>query len=437
GQYVSLPGSVYNIPAFHLEIQAVLTNTVPIGVTRGPGFAEMIDVMERLIDKAAQVTPFDRWTLRRQNFVVAAAMPWTNPSQTTVDSGDFLACFERAVARSGASTFAQRQRESESRGRRRGLGLAYHIKGTGGSPEENVEFSFTDDALVFTTGTQAIGQGHETSFRQIASTLFGLSPDEIVYRAGDTDLIPTGGGHGSSRATYMASTAMSRAAHKILLKARPIAAEMLDATVEDVEFSEGFYRARQHNRAVGLLEVARQARALKQPLDTYEHFVRDAMTYPNGCHVAEVEVDPQTGATTLLRYTAVDDYGTIVNPMIAHGQVHGAIAQGIGQALMEHAHYDDATGQLVAGSFMDYSLPRADDLPAFDVELLNTPCTTNPLGVKGCGEAGAIAGFPAIANAIVNALEGDGVTSFSGPATPYRVWSALRDAKVQVNKREL
>jgi aerobic carbon-monoxide dehydrogenase large subunit len=422
-QYPTLPGGVYDIPAIHLDVRAVLTNTTPIGVTRGPGFAEALGVIERLVDQASHQHGFDRIELRRRN--VATRMPWTNAVGNTVDSGDFRRCLARAAERADVSGFAVRRREAQVRGRHRGLGVVLHIKATGGAPDENVELAFPPGQVVLTTGTQAIGQGHETSFRQIVSTLLGLPPEVIEYRAGDTGLIATGGGHGSSRATYMAGTAISMAVEKVLAKGREVAARALQAAPDDVGFAAGTFSVAGTGRAIGLLETARLARDMGDPLDTYQHFVREAMTYPNGCHVAEVEIDPETGALAIVRYTACDDYGVLVNPMLAEGQVHGAIAQGIGQAWREQAVYAPDSGQPLTGSFMDYCLPRAGDLPSFGVHFEGVACTTNPLGVKGCGEAGAVAGYPAVVNAVLDALRPFGVSTFDGPATPLRIWQLI------------
>ncbi|HUB16487.1 MAG TPA: xanthine dehydrogenase family protein molybdopterin-binding subunit [Acetobacteraceae bacterium] len=425
-QYVHLPGTVYAIPAIALHIRAVLTNTTPIGVTRGPGFAEAVNIIERLIDAAARQCGFDRAGLRRRNFVPAPSMPMTNAFGFRVDSGDFPATFDRAMDAADVAGFPKRRAASEARGRLRGLGFAYHIKATGGSPHENVDIRFEHDGTVsLITGTQTIGQGHETTFPQILADRLGISNAAIRLRQGDTDLIPIGGGHGSSRATYMGGTAIWRAADTIIDKGRAVAADILEAADADIVFADGHFAVTGTNRSVALLQVAARAREQGTSLDTYHAWTREHMTFPNGTHVAELEIDPETGAVTLQRLTAVDDYGVLVNPMVASGQAHGAIAQGAGQALLERAVFDAATGQPVTGSFMDYALPRADDLPSFRLEFNATRCTTNPLGVKGCGEAGAVALFPAINNAVLDALAPLGVTAFDGPATPFHVWQAM------------
>jgi len=427
-QYINLQGSIYVIPAIALRIATVLSNTTPIGVTRGPGFAEAVNIIERLIDAAARQCGFDRIELRRRNMAVA---PMSNALGFSVDSGDFVRTFDHAMIAADVAGFAERRVDSEARGLLRGLGFVYHIKGTGGSPHENVDIRFEDDGTVsLITGTQTIGQGHETTFPQILADRLGIPNAMIRLRQGDTDLIPMGGGHGSSRATYMGGTAIWRASETIVEKGRTIASEMLEAAEDDIAFADGHFAVIGTNRSISLLDVATQARRAGTPLDTYHAWTREHMTFPNGAHVVEVEIDRETGVVTLARLTAVDDYGVLVNPMIVAGQAHGAIAQGVGQALLEHAVYDAASGQLVAGSFMDYAMPRADDLPSFHLDFNNTRCTTNPLGVKGCGEAGAVAMLPAIANAVVDALSPLGVTRFDGPATPCRVWEVMQEARV-------
>jgi carbon-monoxide dehydrogenase large subunit len=378
--------------------------------------------MERLIDAAARQCGFDRIALRRRNLVTAT--PMTNAFNFVVDSGDFRGAFDAALAQAGLDDFPARRAASERAGKRRGIGIACHIKGTGGLPTENVDIRFDPDGGVsLITGTQTIGQGHETTMPQIVAHRLGVPNDRIRLRQGDTDLIPMGGGHGSSRATYMGGTAIWRASDIIIAKGKTIAARALEAAEADIVFDNGAFRVTGTDRAIPLLDTAALARESNEPLDTYHQWTREAMTFPSGTHIAEVEVDLETGSVTLERLTAVDDYGVIVNPMIAAGQVHGAIAQGAGQALLEHAVYDPESGQPLSGSFMDYAMPRAADLPSFDLSFAGTPCTTNPVGVKGCGEAGAIALFPAVANAIADAV---GVTSLDGPASAFRIWRAMR-----------
>src|SRR5436190_1730099 len=429
-QYVHLQGTVYRLPAIALHVRVVLSNTTPIGVMRGPGFAETVNILRRLIDAAPLALRFDRVRLRQRNMVPAHEIPMTNAFGFEVDSGAFPETLELALQRADIAGFAARRTASEARGLKRGLGFAYHIKGTGGSPEENVDIRFEKDGTVsLITGTQHIGQGHETTFPQILATRLGVPNDKIHLRQGDTDLIATGGGHGSSRATYMGGTAMWRASDEIISKGTALAADLLETSEADIRFEDGRFVVSGTDRAVGLIEVAAFGREKGKPLDTYHFWKREHLTFPNGTHVVEVEVDPETGRVTLERYSGVDDYGVLVNPMVVAGQAHGAMAQGAGQALLEHSTYDPESGQMVAGTFMDYAMPRADDLPSFDLGFNATRCTTNPLGVKGCGEAGAIAAFPAIANAILDALAPLGVTNFDGPASPGRIWQAMADAR--------
>lgn len=423
-QYVHLQGTVYAIPAIAIHGRAVLTNTTPIGVTRCPGFAETTNIMERLIDAAARQTGIDRADLRRRNFV--SAMPMTNAFGFQVDSGTFRETFDRALSLADLPGFPARRTDSAARGKIRGLGFAYHIKGTGGSPHENVEVRFEPDGSVsLITGTQTIGQGHETTFPQILADRLGL-PNEVIHlRQGDTDLIPMGGGHGSSRATYMGGTAIWRASEQVVEKGRRIAAVILGADEARLEFADGAFRIPGTNQAIGLLAVAARAREEGTPLDTYYAWTREHMTFPNGTHVVEVEIDRDTGRVALVRHTAVDDYGVLVNPMVAAGQAHGAMAQGAGHAMLEQAVYDPESAQPLTGSFMDYTLPRADDLPSFGLDFNGSRCTTNPLGVKGAGEAAMGGIFPAIINAVADAI---GRPDFDGPATGERVWRAMRGA---------
>ena len=429
-QFLHLQGTVYRIPSIALRMRVVLSNTTPIGVMRGPGFAESVNIMERLIDSAALQCGLDRIELRLMNMVPARDMPMTNSLGFEVDSGAFPETFAKALEHADVAGFAGRRRQSEARGLRRGLGFAYHIKGTGGSPQENVDVRFEADGTVsLITGTQHIGQGHETTFPQILADRLGVPNDLIRLRHGDTDLIAMGGGHGSSRATYMGGTAIWRASDEIIRKGLALAAEALEASEGDIRFEEGRFVVSGTDRAVGLLDLVPRGREKGEPLDTYHFWTRKHLTFPNGVHVVEVEVDAETGRVTLERYSGVDDYGVMVNPMIVAGQAHGAMAQGIGQALLERSNYDPDSGQMLAATFMDYAMPRADDLPSFELRFNPTRCTTNPLGVKGCGEAGAIAAFPAIANAILDALAPLGVRQFEGPASPWHIWQAIAEAK--------
>ena len=430
--FTNLAGTIYDIPAISVQTSAVYSNTTPLGVTRAPGYSEASFIMERLIDTAARQCGFDAADLRRRNFFKTEAMPVTSALGESIDSGDFSACLDAVLVEAQFATFGARRTQSEEDGRLRGFGHACHIKATGGVPYENVEIRFEeDDTVTLISGTQSIGQGHETSFPQIISDLLGVPDSSVTLVDNDTDRIERGGGHGSSRSTYMAGTAMYRASEEIIRKGLEFAAGALEADPEDIAFRDGLFSIAGTDRSVGILEVAHIAREAGSPLDTYDHWTREHMTYPNGAHAAEVEIDPETGKVELISYTIADDYGVIVNPMIVHGQAHGAAAQGIGQALLERVVVDPDSGQPQAASFMDYAMPRADDLPPFDVAFHPTRCTTNPLGVKGAAEAACVGAPSAIVNAVIDALWPLGVRNFSGAATPDKVWRAIQSGKAE------
>ena len=426
-QYANLPGTVYNVPVIELKILGVLTNTTPIGVFRGPGYAEANLIIERIIDKAAHQCGFDRVELRRMNLYKADDMPFTNALGGVVDSGNFPKVLDMALKKADYSGFNARKKKMDLNGLLRGIGFAYHIKGTGGAPDENVDVRFNEDATIsLIMGTQSIGQGHETTFPQILASQLGISKNKVVLASSDTDRIAFGGGHGSSRSTYMGGTAIFNAVQDIISKGKTIAANEFETSVEDLSFANGSFTVSGTDKSLSIFEVAELGRNLKHPLDTYKKWTREAMTFPNGAHVAEVEIDPDTGIVKLKSYTAVDDYGVLVNPSIVKGQMHGAIAQGVGQALLETVIYDESSAQMLTGSFMDYAVPRADDLPFYETAFESTPCATNPLGVKGCGEAGTIAAPSAISSAIIDALRPFGITHIDGPATPEKIWSLIR-----------
>lgn len=427
GQYLHLPGTIYNIPAAHFRVRGVFTNTAPIGVTRGPGFAEAVNVMERLVDTAARQIGFDQGELRRINMFPASSMPVRNVFGNVIDSGSFSETLDKAQDLADVAGFPQRREKSLQSNLLRGIGYAYHIKGTGGEPTEAAEIIFEPDGFVtLKVGTHSTGQGHATAFPQVVGGLLGIDPSLVRLLQADTDLLPVGGGSASSRSIYMAGTAMWHCCNAMIEAGRLVAAELLEVDPESVDFNKGLFLARGTNRSVGIEDVAANCNAGGKPLSAYKAWTRDAVTFPNGAHIVEVEVNPTTGEVRLDRYTAVDDYGNIVNPIILEGQIHGAIAQGIGQALTEHVVYDENSGQLLTGSFMDYALPRADDVPIMSLALNGTPCATNPLGVKGVGESGAIAAYPAIHNAVEDALSPLGDIEIDAPLTPEKIWRAIR-----------
>jgi carbon-monoxide dehydrogenase large subunit len=411
-------GGGYVIPTIFMDVRAAFTNTAPIDAYRGAGKPEANYLIERLIDKAARQCGFDPIDLRRRNLI--ASFPYQKALGAVVDCGRFAANIDDVLALSDHAGFAQRRAVSEARGVLRGVGVACFLETARGAPNEGAEIRFGDDDIVtILVGTQSNGQGHETAYPQIAADLLGLPIEQFRYLQADTAEIPEGNGHGGARSMHMGGAALFEAVRKVIEKAKPVAARLLQADPGQIVFAAGRFTA--GDRSVDLLSVARDT-----SLDTYVWNLLDIITFPNGCHVAEIEIDPETGQVTLERYTAVDDYGTLINPLLTIGQVQGGVAQGIGQALTEHTVYDPDSGQLLSGSFMDYQLPRAIDLPDLNITLTGIPTSANPLGVKGSGQAGAIAAPQTIISAILDALAPLGVTHIDMPATPERVWQAIR-----------
>jgi carbon-monoxide dehydrogenase large subunit len=428
----SVLSSVYGFTAIYANILGVFTHTMPVDAYRGAGRPEANYLVERLVDAAAHELNIDRIELRRRNMVPPSAMPHATPVGKTYDSGDFQVVMDAALQKMDYAGFASRQTAAAALGRRRGLGLAYYLEATGGDPTERAEIRFAEDGFVDVyVGTQSTGQGHETAYVQLTANRLGIDGDKIRVRQGDTDTIPVGGGTGGARSLYSEGQAIVKTADAVIEKGKQAAAEALEAAIADIIFTEGNFSIVGTDRGIDIINLAtmqRRKAASGQPattLDTAEVAAIDNHTFPNGCHMAEVEIDPETGVTTVVRYVVCDDFGTTVNPLIVRGQVAGGVAQGLGQAMLEHTVFDRDSGQLLSGSFMDYALPRADDLPDVEVDLLEIPCATNPLGVKGAGEAGAVGSPPALINAIIDALRVDGVTSIDMPATPERVWRAL------------
>ena len=410
-------GAGYAIPAIAMTVRGAFTNTVPIDAYRGAGKPEMNYLVERLIDEAARLSGLDRVALRRRNLV--RDFPHRTAAGTEIADGRFAANIDVALEAADAASFPARRDGSALL---RGLGVICFLETARGAPGEGAELRFLPDGRVaIHLGTQSNGQGHETSFPQVAADWLGVPIERVDYVQADTRTVRDGQGHGGARSLHMGGTALVGAMQAALAKAHPIAARLLQAP--EVAWRGGVFVAGE--RSVGLLEVAREEPGA---LDSYHWTTEDRITFPNGCHVAEVEVDPETGIVRLLRYTAVDDYGAVVNPLLLEGQVQGGLAQGIGQALTERCVYDPA-GQLLSGSFMDYALPRAADLPAFDLQFIGAPTAANPLGVKGAGQAGAIASPPAVMAAVLDALRPLGVTHLDMPLTPERVWRACGMAR--------
>ncbi len=428
--------SLYRTKVVAIHTRCAFTNTVPIGPYRGAGRPEANYVMERLVDAAARETGRDPAALRRRNLIPAAAIPWTAASGLEYDSGDFAAVLADGLAKADWAGFAERRERSRANGKLRGRGLACYLEVTAPANPEMGGVRFEEDGRVtLITGTLDYGQGHASAFAQVLADRLGLPFEQIDLLQGDSDQLLAGGGTGGSRSIMSSGKAIVEAAAAVIEKGRQLAGHFLEAAVADITFEEGKFRIAGTDRAIPLLELAARARAasvlpegLPASLDTALVAEGPPSAFPNGCHIAEVEIDPETGTAELVRYTALDDFGTLVNPMLAEGQVHGGVAQGIGQALMEQAVYDPS-GQLLTGSFMDYALPRADGVPAIAVGFHPVPATSNPLGVKGCGEAGVTGALPAVMNAVVDALALRGVTHLDMPATPEKIWSALQSAR--------
>ena len=426
-------GGVYDIPAIAVDVRGALTNTVPVDAYRGAGKPEANYIVERAIEAAARVLGRDPADLRRQNLI--ASFPHRTAMGMAIDSGGFVANLDAAVAR--APGFETRRAESRARGRLRGLGVACFLETSRGAPNEGAEVRFEPDGSVtIAVGTESNGQGHETSFAQIASRHLGLPIEAFRYVQADTRAVRSGAGHGGARSMHMGGAALVKAMDAALSKARRLAAHLLQASEDELDYDQGRFTVRGSDRAIDLATLAgsaQEAASLPEGMSPGlgEHVlnITDVFTFPSGCHVAEVEIDPETGAIDLLRYTAVDDYGRLINPMLTEGQVQGGLAQGIGQALVEHTVYDPQSGQLLSGSLMDYALPRATDLPFFDIELVERPTGANPLGVKGSGQAGCIGAPQTVMAAVLDALRPAGVDRLEMPATPARVWEALQAAK--------
>lgn len=433
---VLMNNGVYRFKAMHVSVTGVFTNTVPVDAYRGAGRPESIYLLERTVDAAARQLGIDPAELRRRNFIGAEEMPFTTIIGATYDSGDFARNLEDVLKLADDDHFAARKAGSAARGRLRGKGIAHYIENCGSGREEigrmRVE---ADGTVVFTIGTQDNGQGHQTAYGQIIAGRLGIDIARVRVIQGDTDLVATGMGTGGSRSLPIGGVSCDRTTVDLIEKGKRIAAEVLEAAIEDIEFADGAFSIAGTDRAASLADIARAAAdPAKLPAGEESGLTGEGAhgstlyTFPNGCHACEVEIDPDTGQVTLDRYAVVDDFGTVINPVLLAGQVYGGIGQGVGQALHENCVYDD-DGQLLSGSFMDYGLPRADDLPDILFEFHeDAPCVTNPLGLKGSGEAGAVGAPPAVMNAILDALSEHGVTAIDMPATPQAVWRAIKDA---------
>ncbi len=437
GAGAAMHAGVYQTPAVVVRTEGVFTHTTPIDAYRGAGRPEAAYILERLVTHAAGAMKLDPAEIRRRNFIKPEQMPFATSLDRTYDSGNFQKNMEDALKAADYQGFPARRAASRAKGKLRGFGFATYIEECGGGDDEMAEIRFDAGGnLTLLIGTQSSGQGHQTAYAQLLAEKLGVPFDTIRVHQGDSDVVGFGRGTGGSRSVPVGGAAIDLAARKIIDKGRKIAAHRLEAAEADIQFADGQFQIAGTDRRIGITEVAKAAfdpyslpREIEPGLDESAHFMPAASTFPNGCHVCELEVDPDTGITTLLRYVVVDDFGKVVNPLLLAGQVHGGIAQGVGQALLEGCVYDEKSGQLVTGSFMDYCMPRAYDLPTIEFEFNVIPCTTNPLGIKGAGEAGAIGAPPAVINALVNALSELGIDNIDMPATPRRVWEAIQQAR--------
>jgi aerobic carbon-monoxide dehydrogenase large subunit len=428
--------SVYRTPLIEVSTKCVYTNTTLVSAYRGAGRPEGNYYVERLIDSAAQEMGIDRVELRRRNLIRPKEMPYDAASGMTYDSGDFPALLKHAVELSDLKGFAKRKRDSKKRGKLRGIGVGCFLEVTAPPNKEmgGIRFEANGDVTII-TGTLDYGQGHAAPYAQVLGDRLGIPFDKIKLLQGDSDELIVGGGTGGSRSITASGTAIVEASAKVIEAGRQIAAHVLEASAGDIEFDKGRFVIAGTDRSIGIIELAANLRrGLKLPAGTPSSLdIKHASepipsAFPNGCHIAEVEIDPQTGVTEVVKYSAVNDFGTVINPLLVDGQVHGGVVQGIGQALMEIAVYD-ADGQLVTGSFMDYAMPRAHDAPAFVTESHPVPAKSNPLGTKGCGEAGCAGALGSVMNAVVDALSDLGIRHIDMPASAPRVWQAIQDAQ--------
>jgi aerobic carbon-monoxide dehydrogenase large subunit len=432
---MQLAPGVYQIPAVHVVGKAVLTNTVVLAPYRGAGRPEATYLIERLLDRAARVIGVDPVEIRRRNFIPASAMPHKLQTGITYDSGDFVHVMDECLKLADWEGFSKRAAASKKNGKLRGRGIGYFLEEAAVFNDRMVLRFDPSGMLTILAGTHSHGQGHQTVYAQMVCEWLGVPFEHIRFVQGDTDAVPMGRGTYGSRSMHIGGNALKRAADNIIEKAKPMAASILEAAPGDLEFKDGSFRIVGTDRTLPLTDVAKAFyRPVMLPpqfdvgLEASGTFAAEPPNYPNGCHVCEVEIDPETGAVTLERYAAVDDVGRVMNHLLCEGQIHGGVAQGAGQALMEAIVFD-ASGQLVTGSFQDYAMPRAADLPNFTSELTEVPATTNPLGVKGAGEAGATGAPPAIIGAVLDALKPLGIDHIEMPATPARVWAAINAHK--------
>jgi carbon-monoxide dehydrogenase large subunit len=426
-----LVSGLYAIGAIHVNVKGVCTNTIPVCAYRGAGRPEAAYLLERLVDAAARELGLSPDAIRRVNFVPSSAMPYTSATKLVLDSGEFEAVMDRCMAAAEWPSFKKRRKDSERNGKLRGIGMATYTERCGGGFPETASIEFKDERVELVMGNQEYGTGLVTAYKQVVSDQLSLDADCIEVIMGDTDRTPAGL-TGGSRALAVGGAALYEAGRTIIGKGTQLASHILEVAADDIVFADGAFGVPGTDLRIDLMELAKAARdparlppGMAPGLDTTHQRVPPAQTFPNGCHIVEVEIDPNTGEVAIERYTIVDDFGRTINPLLLEGQVHGGIVQGIGQALLEHAVYDPDSGQLLSGSFMDYAMPRAGDIPNFAFSTHNVPSTSNPLGVKGAGEAGAVGAPPAVINAVVDALSRFGLRHIDMPATPRRIWEML------------
>jgi carbon-monoxide dehydrogenase large subunit len=430
--------SMYRMPLMEVATRCVFTNTTLVSAYRGAGRPEGAYSIERALDYAAAELGIDRFELRRRNFIRAKEIPFTAASGMVYDSGDFPGLFDYAMEAADVAGYKQRKRDSKKAGKLRGLGVGCYVETTAAGTTEQGGIRFNDDGTVtIVTGTLDYGQGHAAPFAQVLTEKLGIPFERIKLLQGDSDQLVTGGGTGGSRSAMLSGTAIMQAADKVIENGKQIAAHVLEASAGDIEFRNGRFVIAGTDRAVDIMELAERVRegmTLPQgaPASLDVTHVTDAVpgTFPNGVHVAEVEIDPDTGNASVVKYTAVNDFGTIINPMLVEGQIQGGVVQGLGQALLEGVVYD-ADGQLLTGSFMDYAMPRAHDAPDIIVTNRGVPTKTNPVGAKGCGEAGCSGALPTVTNAVIDALSEYGIRQLEMPMTPSRIWHAISQATQQ------
>ena len=428
---VGMATGAYDIPAAHVRLRAAYTNTVPVDAYRGAGRPEASYLIERLVDAAARDLDIAPDALRRKNLIKPKAMPYTTPTGKVYDSGDFAGVMARAQEVAGWKGFNKRATTSKRAGKLRGIGMATYIEACGNNGPETAHVQLDrDGGVTVLIGSQSTGQGHATSYAQLVAERLDLPPERVRVVQGDTDVVTSGAGTGGSSSIPVGGVSVDRAAKTLAEQLKQLAADTLEAAPTDMEIANGSVRVAGTDRVISFADLAAHPQAKPETLRASNQFGTELPTFPNGAHIAEVEVDPLTGATAILSYVVVDDFGATLNPLLLAGQVHGGAVQGIGQALMEDTVYDPASGQLLSASFMDYAMPRAGDAPSFVFETRNVPCKSNPLGVKGAGEAGAVGSCPAVINAVVDALwRAYGIRHIDMPATAPKVWAAIERAK--------